>query len=347
MAIRSCSSRHPPTIHDEHMTVYVVRGRRGEEHHRSRDVGRVSATAQSGPRSRLVRVGGVSRLHVGSSVDAIDGNTSDENRAGVHSHPTRWCTSIAGSLSVGRNTMPSALPPLPRSSTTSDLVVDTIREAILGGRLAPGETLVERRLAEQLGVSKTPVREALIALAATGLVTVAPNRGAVVRAVNTGDVHKAYEVRLLLEPWAVARTVRDGGLPSATAAARAALDEAGRHLPDADHVQLSLANRRFHRALYAPCGNEIVVRQLDALQELAALGAVALLWERWRTWRAEHDEHVEILRAVEAGAAETAERLLRKHIRQSVRRLEPARPPAGQTVAETALANPARRDGLT
>jgi DNA-binding GntR family transcriptional regulator len=224
--------------------------------------------------------------------------------------------------------MTHVLPPLPRSTTTSDLVVDAIREAILSGRLQPGETLVERRLAELLGVSKTPVREALITLAASGLVTVTPNRGAVVRAVNTSDVHKAYEVRLLMEPWAVARTVREGGLDSARAAAKAALEDAHRHLPDEDHVQLSLANRRFHRALYADCGNEIVVRQLDGLQELAALGAVALLWERWRTWRAEYDEHAEILRAVEAGEAETAERLLRKHIRQSVRRLEPGRPSA-------------------
>jgi DNA-binding GntR family transcriptional regulator len=221
--------------------------------------------------------------------------------------------------------MPPVLPPLPRSTTTSDLVVDSIREAILSGRLTPGETLVERRLAELLGVSKTPVREALITLAASGLVTVTPNRGAVVRAVSTDDVYKAYEVRLVLEPWAVARTVREGGLVSATGAARAALEDAQRHLPDEDHVQLSLANRRFHRALYAECGNEIVVRQLDSLQEMAALGAVALLWERWRTWRAEYDEHAEILKAVEAGEAETAERLLRKHIRQSVKRLEPSR----------------------
>jgi DNA-binding GntR family transcriptional regulator len=223
--------------------------------------------------------------------------------------------------------MPPVLPPLPRSTTTSDLVVDSIREAILSGRLTPGETLVERRLAELLGVSKTPVREALITLAASGLVTVTPNRGAVVRAVSTDDVYKAYEVRLLLEPWAVARTVREGGVASATGAARAALEDARRHLSDEDHVQLSLANRRFHRALYVECGNDIVVRQLDSLQEMAALGAVALLWERWRTWRAEYDEHAEILKAVEDSEAETAERLLRKHIRQSVKRLEPSRQP--------------------
>src|SRR5437763_5947954 len=224
-----------------------------------------------------------------------------------------------GELSVTRNLAAPVLPPLPRSTTTSDLVVDAIREAIRAGRIAPGETLVERRLADLLGVSKTPVREALIALAANGLVTVSPNRGAVVRNVSTDDVCKAYEVRLLLEPWAVAKAVRDGGTVES---ARAHLEEARRLLPGTDHVPLSLANRRFHRELYAGCGNEIVVRQLDSLQELAALGAVSIIWEQSPTWRAEYDEHAEILAAAEAGEAETAERLLRKHIRQSLRRLE-------------------------
>jgi DNA-binding GntR family transcriptional regulator len=214
----------------------------------------------------------------------------------------------------------TVLAPLPRSTTTSDLVVDAIRSAILAGRLAPGQTLVERRLAEQLGVSKTPVREALIALSAAGLVTVTPNRGTVVRTLAAEDVRQAYEVRALLEPWAVARTVRRAA-PDTASAARAALAEARTHLSAADHLPLSLANRRFHRVLYAGCGNALVVSQLDGLQELTALGAVALIWAREPTWRTEHADHQEILDAVTAGAAGRAERLVRQHIRQSVQRL--------------------------
>jgi DNA-binding GntR family transcriptional regulator len=219
-------------------------------------------------------------------------------------------------LSTERN----ALAPVPRSTTTSDLVVEAIRSAILSGTIKPGETLVERRLAEQLGVSKTPVREALIALSGAGLVQITPNRGTVVRAVEAEDVRQAYEVRALLEPWAVARTVRRVG-QSAAAEAREALAEAARHRTGADHVRLSLANRRFHRALYASCGNDLVVAQLDALQELAALGAVAMIWTRGPSWREEHADHEEILDAVDTGAADRAERLTRKHIRQSVQRL--------------------------
>jgi DNA-binding GntR family transcriptional regulator len=198
--------------------------------------------------------------------------------------------------------------------------VASIRAAILAGRLAPGETLVERRLAEQLGVSKTPVREALIALAGAGLVTVSPNRGATVREVSTTDIRNAYEVRLLLEPWAVGRTARLTGV-TASETARGALSEARRHLHGRDHVPLSIANRAFHRALYAGCGNPLVVIQLDAVADLATLGALTVIWEQSPSWEAEYAQHADILAAFDAGEADLASRALRAHIRASLRRL--------------------------
>lgn len=218
-----------------------------------------------------------------------------------------------------------------KATTTADMVVASIREAILAGRLQPGETLVERRLAEQLGVSKTPVREALIALSAAGLVTGSPNRGCTVREPDAEEIRQAYELRGLIEPWAVARTVRQAR-EEAVVVARAALDEADALLARADRrgtgrtgpdlAALSVANRRFHRALYAGCGNRLVVAQLDAGQDLAALGAVAVLWARRPSWRDEHAEHHEILAAARDGAADLAERLVRRHVRQSLQRME-------------------------
>lgn len=213
-----------------------------------------------------------------------------------------------------------ALQPVSRSITRTDLVADSIRSAILSGRLKPGETLVERRLAEQLGVSKTPVREAMIGLAATGLVVLSPNRGVTVRVLAPDDLRKAYEVRLLLEPWAVGRATRLDAQAIA-AAARKALDEAATLLSGDDPTALSLANRRFHRALYSACGNELVTTQLDNVRDLAALGAVSVLWERWPTWREEHAVHQSILEAVESSDAREAERLTRHHIRRSVTHL--------------------------
>lgn len=215
------------------------------------------------------------------------------------------------------------LRPLTGPASRTDLVAGSIREAILAGDLKPGETLVERRLSEQLGVSKTPVREALISLAHTGLVTVVPNKGITVRRLTLDDVRKVYEVRLLLEPWAATATARTGNA-DALAQAQEALNEAAGLLSSSEHSRLSMVNRRFHRALYSSCGNELVVSQLDGLQDLTALAVVNLLWDRWPTWREEFVEHAEILSAASEGKAEDVERLVRDHIGQSVRRLSEA-----------------------
>lgn len=202
-------------------------------------------------------------------------------------------------------------------------MAESVRDAILSGELGPGETLVERRLSELLGVSKTPVREALIGLAHTGLVTVAPNRGITVRRLAVQDLRQVYEVRMLLEPWAVQAAAR-AGIAEATRSAQEALNEAAGLLDSRDRARLSVVNRRFHRALYSRCGNDLVVAQLDGLQDLTALGVASLLWDRWPTWREEFVEHAEILAAVSAGDEAKAEDLLRKHIQQCVDKLTDA-----------------------
>lgn len=213
----------------------------------------------------------------------------------------------------------SGLVPLGPSATRSDLVAEAIRAAILSGDLRQGDTLVERRLATQLGVSKTPVREALIALASTGLVVLTPSRGTAVRQLDAEDLRKVQEVRLLLEPWAVGATA-GGDHAEPVAKAAQALERARRLLDATDHTELSLANREFHHALYAGCGNEFVVSTLDGVRDLAALAAVSLLWARQRTWVEEFAEHERILDAVRRGDAEAAERLTRRHIELSGQR---------------------------
>ncbi len=230
---------------------------------------------------------------------------------------------FAGKLSA---TAPRVLlgPPTSRS----DLVESALREMIIAGRFRPGETLVERQLAEMLGVSKTPVREALIALASTGLVQVSRNRGVVVRRPGTDDIRKVFELRLLLEPWAIGRAaqlraddVGDGppAVDDALTTARAALDESATLLDGGDQARLSLANRRFHRALYSGCDNELVTRELDQMQDLLAVGLM-LLWERssWPVWREEYEEHRDILAAVHAREAEVAAAAAREHINRAL-----------------------------
>jgi len=212
----------------------------------------------------------------------------------------------------------SRLPPLAPLTSHSDRVAESLRNAILSGQLRPDEVLVERKLAEMLGVSKTPVREALIMLSSTGLVTLTRNRGMTVRRLTLVDVQQVYEERVLLEPWAVAQAIAGGEIDFDAAAAT--MDKAGEHAEAGDATALTITNRQFHRALYSACENRFVVNALDQLQDLTSL-AIGLLWENWPTWQAENVEHQEILQAARAGDAPKAEALMRLHIDRSLTRI--------------------------
>ncbi|HEX3788350.1 MAG TPA: GntR family transcriptional regulator [Pseudonocardiaceae bacterium] len=209
---------------------------------------------------------------------------------------------------------------LPASRT--ELVLDAIRRAILSRELLPGQPLVEMELAQKLGVSKTPVREALKVLSGSGLVTFSPYKGASVRVVDAELARSVYDLRLLLEPEAVARSVQAGrtdGFSPATATLAAAADA----IAGADHAELSLLNRTFHQALYVGCGNPLLVNILDDLRDRAALISV-VGWDTTHSWDNEWREHKAILDAATAGDAAGAAELLRAHVRGFVTRILPA-----------------------
>jgi DNA-binding GntR family transcriptional regulator len=220
----------------------------------------------------------------------------------------------------------------------TEAVLDAIKHAILAGELRPGQGLVETELAQLLGVSKTPVREALKTLAGAGLVTMSPYRGATVRAIDPASAAAIYDLRLLLEPEAVQRAVQasavqagavqagavqagavqagavqagaggtDAGAWTTAQAALAASDAA------AGQAERSLANREFHRTLYLACGNSLLVKTLDDLRDQTALVS-ALSWEQAPSWQQEAAEHQAILAAARAGAGARAAALLRAHI---------------------------------
>lgn len=195
-------------------------------------------------------------------------------------------------------------------------VLEAVKHRILTGQLAPGQPLVETELAAQFAVSKTPVREALKTLAGTGLVVMSQYKGATVRTVDAAMAQEVYDVRLLLEPEALRRTVRGGALLEE---ARDALERAD---TAADAAERSLANREFHRALYVPCGNPLLSRMLDDVRDQAALVS-AVAWATLPSWEREAAEHREILRLALAGEADAAARGLHDHIASFVRRAFP------------------------
>ncbi|MFI6943686.1 GntR family transcriptional regulator [Streptomyces sp. NPDC050418] len=209
--------------------------------------------------------------------------------------------------------MTSVPTPIP---SRTQFVQEAIKHRILTGQLPPGQALVEAELAAQFGVSKTPVREALKTLAGTGLVEMSQYKGATVRMVDADMAREVYDVRLLLEPEALRRTVRRR---ASLEAAREALTRAD---TAADTAERSLANREFHRALYLPCGNPLLGRMLDEVRDQAALVA-AVAWSADPSWEREAAEHREILRLALAGESDGAADALRTHIGSFVERAFP------------------------
>lgn len=200
----------------------------------------------------------------------------------------------------------SAASGAPPSRTTA--VLDALKQAILSGELKPGQALVETDLAVLLGVSKTPVREALKTLAGTGLVTISPYKGAVVRVIDDATARHIYDARQLLEPEALARAVGTRADWTTTAAALGRAEEAE------DEAERSIATRDFHRGLYAHSGNPLLTRMLDELRDQAALISAAAWRRDPPSWERESAEHRAILAAAAAGDAAGAAGLLRAHI---------------------------------
>ncbi|WP_236579716.1 GntR family transcriptional regulator [Streptomyces sp. HM190] len=209
--------------------------------------------------------------------------------------------------------MTSVPTPIP---SRTQFVLEGIKHRILTGRLTPGQALVETELAAQFGVSKTPVREALKTLAGTGLVVMSQYKGVTVRMVDADMAREVYDVRLLLEPEALRRSVRRGASWDAASDALTRADEA------TDTAERSLANREFHRALYVPCGNPLLGRMLDEVRDQAALVS-AVAWAADPSWEREAAEHREILRLALDGDADGAAAALHAHIASFVERAFP------------------------
>jgi DNA-binding GntR family transcriptional regulator len=193
-----------------------------------------------------------------------------------------------------------------------DHVYTALRERILSGDLPRAAKLHQATLADELGVSRTPLREALRRLAAEGLVNFSPNRGARVSELDFGDMRHAWAARVALEPGA-ARLAAERRDLDAIAAMRDAI--AAQRRADGDRDRSFSANRTFHLALAAASGNPHLTRFAEMLwvprigvpiyQAQAAEPAGPSAWA---------DEHEGIADAVERGDADAAERLTRAHI---------------------------------
>lgn len=198
-----------------------------------------------------------------------------------------------------------------RHSPLTEQVVLALRERILSGEMAPGERLVEGKLSEELGVSRMPVREALRELAAEGLVSIEPRRGASVTSFSPQQMRELVEVRATLEGLnaKLAAQRHDG---HQIAEMERILDEGMQmSLSGADDAAMMMMNQRFHDALGSIAANSILQDIMRSLRDRTALLFASINRSRGpQNW----DEHAAVLRAVTKGDAELASLLAMRHV---------------------------------
>jgi DNA-binding GntR family transcriptional regulator len=211
------------------------------------------------------------------------------------------------------------------SNTKSEAAYQMLKQWVIEGTLPPGHPLEQAALAQMVGVSLTPLREAIRRLEGEGLLQVAPHREVLVVPMTREDLHDIYESRLALEPFAT-RLAAQRATPQQRA------DLTNYLTPEPDTLELGPRGSRerirrryqIHRAIYAACGNATITTMLD------------MVWDRHDRYSVmmrhatqtnpnyldgislEHHDHIRLVDAVINGRAHEAENHVRNEVKRSL-----------------------------
>jgi DNA-binding GntR family transcriptional regulator len=210
---------------------------------------------------------------------------------------------------VGDPSAPDAAvdPRLPLRLT----VLAKLKQAIVGGRLAPGTLLSENKLAADLSVSRTPVREALKALEAEGLVTVLPGRKLIVSVPTERDIDEIYDIRLIVESEALRRIKPDN--TDVLQRLDACIDRQAAAIASGSVGALGQINTDFHMTLISALNNQRMRQFIDSVYDaITRLRIYSLNDDRWAGQVI--DEHRRLTNFLKAGDCEAAVQMLTEHL---------------------------------
>jgi DNA-binding GntR family transcriptional regulator len=195
------------------------------------------------------------------------------------------------------------------------MAYDALRNSILSGQLKPGEIYNEMSLAKELGISRTPVREALLELSNQQLVTFLPRKGVLINHPTAKDVEEIFELRKAVEVYAIEKvasmmpTCDLGKVEGALSAQRKALK-------NGDFQAYMAADRMFHMTFSELCNNRRLIGVVENMRDLMHLIGVKALGTEGRGDKV-IAEHEEILEAVRRGDVAAAKNALERHLEQT------------------------------
>jgi len=200
-----------------------------------------------------------------------------------------------------------------RRGQTVDYTVERLREAILAGRVVPGQRLIANDLTEELGIGRGSVREAFRRLAAEGLVELVPNRGAVVRRLSRKQVRDLFQIRVNLEGLGArlaAEHIREGDNRTRFASVWETVRP--KHAPQPWHLFIQ-QNRLYHRTIVALSGNDQLAELIENLQLPLVMFQVGQVMQPENAEQS-HRDHAAVAEAILAGDPDGAERAMRAHV---------------------------------
>ncbi|MFC7340632.1 GntR family transcriptional regulator [Saccharopolyspora griseoalba] len=192
-----------------------------------------------------------------------------------------------------------------------ELAYAHLKDTVLSDPANQGQFVNEQAVADEIGVSRTPIREALLLLAAEELVQLLPKRGAYIAPVAGREIRELFEIRGMIECYAARRAVELGAVPLERMRAELAdqrelgADQA-REFIEHDH--------RFHSALVEAVGNEMLGKTYDGLRARQVRAGIEALFRAEGRRKAVLDEHERILEALAADDAEAAARAITEHL---------------------------------
>ncbi len=210
--------------------------------------------------------------------------------------------------------MPGRLSPikLDNYKPLRELVFETLREAIISGQLKPGERLMEIQLADELGVSRTPVREAIRKLELEGFVVMIPRKGAYVADISLKDIADVFELRRALEALA-AELAAERATEEEIEQMERCLFELAKVIEQKDVAKIVEIDTKFHENLYVASRNQRLGGILSLLSELIQRYRTRTLSNEARM-KVALEEHRGLVEALAARDPESARRLAQEHI---------------------------------
>ncbi len=194
----------------------------------------------------------------------------------------------------------------------SERAYQFVKQQIIAGTLPGGSFITEGVVAEQMGISRTPVREALLRLQAEDMVELYPKKGALVVPVTAREIREVFEARNLIEEWAAtsAWPHRDSFIPRL----HALLDQMRAAHDAHDPGEFSAADRAFHEVIVEAAGNSVITRQYRHLRDRQLCIVTTLMERDEDRMRNALESHGGMLRLLQEGTVEEFTRAAREHV---------------------------------